>query len=145
MKRLWVGVGFLIVMLVVAICLTSLFHRIHTPLSEDLQQAAALAMEQNWEKATALTRQARADWEQYREFIAAVADHEPLEKMEYLLDQLDVYAETRRTADFSAVCVELAALADAMVESQSLTWWNFLSASLPGRTAPACRGRNGSR
>lgn len=126
MKRLWVGVGFLIVMLAVAICLTGLFDRIHTPLSEDLQKAADLAMMEDWEKATALTRQARADWKKHREFIAAVADHEPLEKMEYLLDQLLVYAQLHRAADFSATCVELAALADAMLESQSLTWWNFL-------------------
>lgn len=125
MKRLWIGVGFLIVMLAVAIVLTVLFDRIHTPLAADLQEAAQLAMAQNWEKATALTQQARADWQQYRKFIAAVADHEPLEKMEYLLDQLQVYAQTRRTADFSATCVELSALADAMLESQSLTWWNF--------------------
>lgn len=126
MKRLWIGVGFLVVMLVLAILLTVVFDRIHTPFSEDLQKAADLAMAQEWEKATALTRQARADWLKYRELIAAVADHEPLEKMEYLLDQLEVYAQMRRTADFSAVCVELAALADAMLESQSLTWWNFL-------------------
>lgn len=125
MKRLWIGVGFLIVMLAVAIVLTVLFDRIHTPLAADLQEAAQLAMAQNWEKATALTQQARADWKRYREFIAAVADHEPLEKMEYLLDQLQVYAKLHRTADFSATCVELAALADAMLESQSLTWWNF--------------------
>lgn len=125
MKRLWIGVGFLVVMLVLAILLTVVFDRIHTPLSEDLQKAADLAMVQDWEKATALTRQARADWKKYRELIAAVADHEPLEKMEYLLDQLDVYAAARRKADFSATCVELAAMADAMLESQSLTWWNF--------------------
>ena len=125
MKRLWIGVGFLVVMLAVAIALTVLFDRIHTPLSKDLETAADLAMAQNWEKATALTQRARADWKQYRELIAAVADHEPLEKMEYLLDQLPVYAHTRRTAEFSATCVELAALADAMLESQSLTWWNF--------------------
>ena len=126
MKRLWIGVGFLVVMLTLAIFLTALFDRIHTPLSEDLQKAADLAMVQDWEKATALTRQARADWLEHRELIAAVADHEPLEKMEYLLGELEVYAQMRRTADFSAVCVELAALADAMLESQSLTWWNFL-------------------
>ena len=125
MRRLWIGVGFLIVMLAVAIVLTVLFDRIHTPLAEDLQEAAQLAMAQDWEKATALTQRARADWKRYREFIAAVADHEPLEKMEYLLDQLQVYAKLHRTADFSATCVELAALADAMLESQSLTWWNF--------------------
>lgn len=126
MKRLWIGVGFLIGMLALGIFLTLRFDRIHTPLSEDLQEAAELAMAQDWEKATALTRQARADWSRYRKFIAAVADHEPLEKMEYLLDQLEVYGQTRRTADFSAICVELAALADAMLESQSLSWWNFL-------------------
>jgi len=126
MKRLWIGIAFLAVMLAVGIFLTVLFDRIHTPMAEDLQQASELAMEDNWEKATALTRQARADWSKYRKFIAAVADHEPLEKMEYLLDQLDVFAQLHRTADFSATCVELAAMADAMLESQSITWWNFL-------------------
>lgn len=126
MKRLWVGVGFLIVMLAVGICLTLLFDGIHSPLSEDMLEASRLAMEGAWEKASALTQQARAEWKEYRKLIAAVADHEPLEKMEYLLDQLSVYAQLHRTADFSATCVELAALADAMLESQSLSWWNFL-------------------
>ncbi len=145
MKRLWIGVGFLAVMLVAGIYLTGLFDRIHTPLSEDLRQASQLAMDGDWEKATALTQKARADWKQCRKFIAAVADHEPLEEMENLLEQLDVYADQRRTADFSALCVELASLADAMLESQQLTWWNFLSALCPGRTAPACPGRSESR
>ena len=125
MRRLWIGVGVLIVMLAVAICLTATFDRIHTPLSEDLMQASQLAMAGEWEKATALTRQARADWKNYRELIAAVADHEPLEKMEYLLDQLLVYGQLHRRADFAAICVEVAALAEAMLESQSLSWWNF--------------------
>ena len=88
MKRLWIGIAFLAVMLAMGIVLTVLFDRIHTPLSENLQEASRLAMMDDWEKATALAKQARADWEKYREFIAAVADHEPLEKMEYLLDQL---------------------------------------------------------
>ena len=126
MKRLWIGVGFLIVILAIAIALTVLFDRIHTPLSADMEEAAALAIRQDWEKATALTQRARADWTQYRELIAAVADHEPLERMEYLLDQLPMYAQLRRTGDFAATCVELSSLADAMLESQSLTWWNFL-------------------
>lgn len=126
MKRLWIGVGFLIVMLAVGIFLTVRFEKIHTPLSEDLEKAAELAIAQDWEKATALTQQARADWKNYREFIAAVADHEPLEKMEYLLEQLAVYAQLRWTVDFSATCVEVAALAEAMLESQQFAWWNFL-------------------
>ena len=126
MKRLWIGVSFLIVILAVGVVLTMLFDRIHTPLTEDLRQASQLAMDQEWEKATALTQKARADWKQYRKLIAAVADHEPLEEMEHLLEQLEVYGRQRRTADFSALCVEVASLADAMLESQRITWWNFL-------------------
>ena len=126
MTRLWIGVSFLIVILAVGVVLTMLFDRIHTPLTEDLRQASQLAMDQEWEKATALTQKARADWKQYRKLIAAVADHEPLEEMEHLLEQLEVYGRQRRTADFSALCVEVASLADAMLESQRITWWNFL-------------------
>ncbi|MBQ6996804.1 MAG: DUF4363 family protein [Oscillospiraceae bacterium] len=126
MRRLWIGVGFLIVMLAVAIALTVAFDRIHRPLSERLEEAASLAMAQEWEKATALTQRARADWEKYRELIAAVADHEPLEEMEKRLDLLTVYAQLHRTGDFSATCIEVSAMADAMLESQQLTWWNFL-------------------
>jgi len=73
MRRLWIGVSFLVVILTAGIVLTVAFVRIHRPLSQDLRQASQLAMEGAWEKATALTEQARADWMQYREMIAAVA------------------------------------------------------------------------
>ena len=126
MRRLWIGVGFLAVILTVGIVLTVAFERVHTPVSADLRQASQSALEQDWEKATALADSARADWLQYRDLIAAVADHEPLEEMEKQLNLLPVYARLHRTADFSATCIELAAMADAMLETQQLTWWNFL-------------------
>lgn len=145
MKRLWIGVGFLIFMLAVGILITVLFSRIHDPLSRDLREASQMAAAQDWEKATALTRKARADWEQYQHFIAAVADHEPLEEMEYLLDQLDVYAREREVTHFCATCIQLARLADAMLDSQQISWWNLLTGGCPGRTVPVCPDRSGSR
>lgn len=126
MKRLWIGVGFLVVILAIGIALTAAFDRIHSPMADSLRQASQSALEQDWEKATALAQSARADWKEYRDLIAATADHEPLEKMEKLMEQLDVYAALRRTADFSAICIELAAMADAMLESQQIAWWSFL-------------------
>lgn len=126
MRRLWIGVGFLAVILAVGIVLTVAFGRIHTPISEDLRQASQQALEQNWEKATALADSARAAWGKYQNFVAAVADHEPLEQMRSLLEQLQVYAQQHRTADFSAVCVELASMAEAILESQKIMWWNLL-------------------
>ena len=37
--------------------------------------------------------------------------------MEYLLDQLQIYAKNRHKADFCALCIRLAALADAMADT----------------------------
>ena len=145
MKRLWFGVGFLVVILVIGIALTAAFDRIHSPIADSLRQASQSALDQDWEKATALAKKARAEWKEYRDLIAAVADHEPLEEMENLLEQLDVYAQRRRTADFAAACIELAIMADAMLESQQITWWNFLSVQNLGRRVPMYPVRSESR
>lgn len=145
MKRLWIGIGVLAVMLAAGIWLTLLFARIHAPMSRDMEQASDAALSGDWEKATALAENARADWEQYRSLIAASADHEPLEQMEYLLDQLRVYARVQNAAHFSALCVRIARLADAMLDSQQISWWSILSDACPGRTAPRYRGRSGSQ
>lgn len=126
MKRLWIGVGFLAVMLAAGIWLTLFFADIHKPLSDSLQQAAQYAKTGQWEQADNLTRQAREDWTRYRNLIAAVADHEPLEEMESLLEQLELYGQSRDSVEYAALCARIAALADAMGESQQLTWWNLL-------------------
>ena len=145
MKRLWIGILVLAVILASGIWLTLRFSRIHKPVEEHLQQAAEAARDGNWQKATALAENARAEWMKYRRLIAATTDHEPLEQAQYLLDQLQVYAQAQRTTEFCALCVRLASLAAAMEETQQVSWWNLLSDVCPGRTAPVCRGRNGSR
>ena len=125
-QRFWIGILVLAVMLVSGIWLTALFGRIHRPMALELRKAASAAQAQDWEKATALAEKARADWEQYRYLISASADHEPLEQMEYLLDQLEVYAADRHKADFATLCIRLANLAEAMADTQQIRWWNLL-------------------
>ena len=125
-QRFWLGTVVLAVILIFGILLTLLFSRIHHPLAQQLREAATAAQAENWEKATALARSARAEWEQYRYLISASADHEPLEQMEYLLDQLEVYAADRQKADFAALCIRLANLAEAMADTQQIRWWNLL-------------------
>ena len=126
LRRFWIGVVVLSVMLASGIWLTVLFCRIHHPMASDLRSAAAAAQADDWKKATALAENARAEWEQYRYLISASADHEPLEQMEYLLDQLEVYAADRQKAAFAALCIRLANLAEAMADTQQIRWWNLL-------------------
>jgi flagellar biosynthesis/type III secretory pathway M-ring protein FliF/YscJ len=125
-QRFWLGTVVLAVILIFGILLTLLFSRIHHPMAQQLREAATAAQAENWEKATALAENARAEWEQYRYLISASADHEPLEQMEYLLDQLEVYAADRQKADFAALCIRLANLAEAMADTQQIRWWNLL-------------------
>ena len=126
MKRLCIGVVLLILMLAVGICLTAAFSGLHAPLSEKLDAAADAAMAGNWEKARTLTKEAEADWHGMRRFTAAVADHEPLEEMDSLFEQLKVLAAGEDRLNFAAACAQLSEQATALAQSQAVTWWNLL-------------------
>lgn len=126
MKRLYIGIGFLATLLAVGIGITVAFARLHEPLARDLRTAAETAEAGDWERAGQLVTRIRSDWERCRNFTAAVADHEPLEQMEALLSQIEVYARHRNAEEFASCAAALARMADAMAHSQSITWWNLL-------------------
>ncbi len=126
MKRFYFGVVLMLVLLVMSVSLTFCFHRIHAPLADTLVNAAHQALEGNWEQAKELALDARVRWDTYRDFTAAVADHEPMEEMEGLFYQLEVYTNLDLQGQFAAICVQLSQMAAAMEESQILAWWTLL-------------------
>ena len=126
MKRLWIGAALLLLVLAVGICLTAVFDSLHGSLAQQLTQAADAAQADNWEAAHALAQEADGQWQRLRNFTAAVADHEPLEEMDSLLRQLKVYETARDGVNFAAVCAQLSSLAEAIAQSQAITWWNLL-------------------
>ena len=126
MKRMWIGLALLVTVLAIGTVLTVTFDRLHRPLAEKLDAAAAAAMTEDWEMAEKLTKDAKRDWEKCRDFTAAVADHEPLEEIDSLFSQLTVLAALQEQDEFAAACAQLARLAEAMADSQRLTWWSLL-------------------
>lgn len=126
MKRLWIGVGVLAVVLAAGIALNVAMDRLHTDLSRELDRAGELAMQERWEEAGEVAREAYRRWQDRRRLLAAVVDHEPLEEMERLFSQLWVYRQRQWITEFSAVCVQLARQAEAIGDSHILTWWNLL-------------------
>ena len=125
MKRMWIGVGLLLVMLGLGVFLTMCFERLHTPLANMAYGAAEASIAEDWEKAEALAKDAKAQWERIRRFVAVAADHEPLEEMDSLFARLQIFAQKKMPAHFAAECTQLARLAQAIAESQSITWWAF--------------------
>ena len=126
MKRFWIGLGVLCVILALGISLNLWMEKLHTDLARELEQAGTLAQEEQWEQAGQVARQAYARWQERRRLLAAVVDHEPLEEMERLFSQRWVYRQRHWVTDLAAPCLQLARQAEAVGDSHILTWWNLL-------------------
>lgn len=123
MRRLWVGVVSLLVLLIIGSVLTTVFSAIHSPLSETLEQAAVWAESGDLTKAKLAVADAQEQWMACRNFSAAILDHRLLEEMEELFAQLRF---AQQPDEIAALCARLASRASEMAESQSITWWNLL-------------------
>lgn len=126
MKRLWIGIIILAVLLAAGIGLSIGIPALHSRLSEALTSACDAAEKGDWETALSLANSAKADWERYQHFVAAFVDHEPLEQMDRLFSELEVYRNQRLPAEYAAVCAHLSHLSKAIGESHALTWWSLL-------------------
>lgn len=126
MKRLWIGIIVLAVLLILGGAVSWAMDAIHISMAENLQQAAEAAMAEDWGAALQCAEKARESWKDHQHFVAAFADHTPMDELEGLFAELEIYAQAREQAHFAATCAHLAQLAQAMAESHSPTWWNFL-------------------
>lgn len=122
MARTALGVGLLIGLLVLGILAGLAMDRIHMPITELLQQAA----EQTLEEGFVTAQKAKALWEKHWRFSAMLADHAPMDEIDSLFAQLEAFRQGGLGVDFSACCLRLSRLIEAMAEAHSLTWWNLL-------------------
>ena len=126
MKRMWIGVVLLAVLLVSGLLAAEFMEKTHGPIVSDLKQAADAAMEGSWGRAEALTARARKSWDKHRFLTAAFADHGPMEEIDALFAQLEAYREAGDTLGFAAVCAALSKQLEAMGDAHELSWWNLL-------------------
>lgn len=126
MKRLWIGTALLAVFLVLGILLGLWMCQTHDALSLTLDRACRLAAEERLSEAAALARDAYADWQNCRKATAALADHTPMEEIDDLFRELEVYVQMDEPVHYAATCAQLSAKLRAMGESHSISWWNLL-------------------
>ncbi len=126
MKRSWIGLGLLVVLLGVSLLVTWAMGRIHDPIARDLTTAGEYALAGDWERAEEYSRQAEENWEKHMLFRACFADHNPMEDIDACFAQLEIYARMREETAFAAACGEIAKKTKAMGEAHSLKWENVL-------------------
>ena len=126
MKRMWIGIGILFLLLAAGVGLLIASRSFFSALTDSLEQASIHATVEDWNRALKKEEESRQQWEKYRRFWAAFTDHEPVEEMQNLFSQLEVYAQEGMETDFAAICKHIAHLAEAMDEFHNLHWWSVL-------------------
>ena len=126
MKRLWIGIIILLLLLAAGIWISATTIEIHKGISHSLEQAAAAAMREDWARAQSFSSDAKQTWQYHRRSTASVTDHEPMEQIDSLFSQMDIYLVAKDPVAFSACCASLSVLTQAIGEAQTINWWSLL-------------------
>ena len=126
MARGYIGLGILIVFLVLGIGVSMVMHNAHQPACQLLNQAADLTLSGDFEGAVPLAMAAKSRWETAWNGTAVVADHGPMDDVDALFAEMEIYAKTGEVPHFAACCRELAQRVEAVSEAHRFSWWNLL-------------------
>lgn len=126
MKRGVWGIGILLALLVFGIATSTAMRSIHRDIGQHLQLAQAAAAAEQWQTAETEVRQAVSAWRRFHAFTATFADHTPMDEMDGLFAELEVFLKKRESPHFEAVCGRLVLQAQAMADSHGIQWWSIL-------------------
>lgn len=126
MARGWFGVGILAVFLILGFVIAGQMDDAHLPTGELLTQAAEMTLQGEFEGAVTLGMEAKSRWEKQWSGTAAVADHSPMDEVDALFAEMEIYAQTGEEPHFAACCKELAQRVQAFADAHRFSWWNVL-------------------
>lgn len=122
-RRFYLGVALLAVILVAGLFTGWAMEKRQQPVVRLLEQAA---QEEDLQSGAQLARQAKATWKKRWKAVAAVADHTPMDEIDKLFAELDIYIRENEDVHFYACCSQLASLLRAVSEAHALNWWNVM-------------------
>lgn len=125
MKRSWIGLALLLVLLAAAIAVTVFMTRVHEDISLSLAQASDCAILGDWDNADLFLRRAKRDWTKWAHFRACFASHEPVEEIDSAFAALEIYRLAKDAVTYSASCAALARETAAIGQAHELVWWNL--------------------
>ena len=126
MKRGWLGAGILVIFLILGLAVSYFASKTHQPTSQLLEQAAEKTLSGDFEGGIALATEAKNRWKQQWNGTASIADHSPMDEVDALFAELEIYAQTGEKPHFAACCKELAERVEAIADAHKFSWWNVL-------------------
>lgn len=126
MARGWFGLAILIVFLIAGFVTAEVMEDAHLPTERLLAQAAEMTLKGDFEGAVALGFEAKSRWERHWDGTATVADHSPMDDVDALFAEMEIFAKTGEAPHFASVCKELSQRIQAVAGAHRFSWWNIL-------------------
>ena len=105
MPRGWLGAGILLLFLILGLVVMAAMDSAHLATGQMLEQAADKSLDGDMEGAATLAMAAKVRWERQHHSTAAVADHNPMDDVDRLFAQMEVYAQAQEAPHFAACCI----------------------------------------
>lgn len=126
MTRGWFGMAILIVFLALGFVTAGVMDNAHIPTEKLLAQAAEKTLDGDFEEGVTLGLEAKSRWDRHWNGTATVADHSPMDDVDALFAEMEVYAQAEEKPHFAACCQELSQRIQAMAGAHRFSWWNVL-------------------
>ena len=126
MVRGWLGAGILAVFLIFSLVAGALIGSAHEATSALLEQAAEKTLDGDFETGQVLAMSAKARWDRQWNGTATMADHNPMDDVDALFGEMEIYAKAQEAHHFAACCAELAQRIQAVSGAHKFSWWNIL-------------------
>ena len=126
MKRLYIGICVLFLLLALGLLTSFSINRMYDPIVQLLEDASQAALREDLSAATEKAEKAKSLWDQCKQATATVADHTPMEEIDHLFAEANIYAQSEELPHFAACCAQLAAMVRDMGDAHKPNLWNLL-------------------
>lgn len=126
MKRIWIGLVLTAILIAGGLWTSQTAQQHHLEVSRQLEAAGELVFREDWTEGLALANAAHARWQRLWHPMAAIADHRPMEEIDRVFAELEVYGAARDRTEYCAACARLSQMIKAQGEQGGLNWWSLL-------------------
>ena len=125
-RRFYIGMGILLTILCLGLLISAMISGCQEPMADILEEAAVAADAGDFQKGITLAATAAESWKTHWKGVASVADHTPMDEIDSLFSEMEVYIRTEEPVHFSACCAQLSSLLRSVADAHALNWWNVL-------------------
>jgi len=125
-KRFLIGLSTLSLLFAIGLFVAISTDRMYQPVVDLLEEAADSALSGSFEDAISKTENAKALWDKQKAKTATVADHTPMEEIDRLFTEAEIYAQAEEKPHFAACCAQLASIVQNMADAHAMNLWNLL-------------------